>query len=146
MCHSSDGRPQRQRPVKSVAMGERWHHHCSSLLSNIVVTNNADVIFSPSLLCFLIVTGMLASQCPSLLCLYIQEVGHITPFFFLRQRTVSYDFLSYGGQKFEKRGRQILISFFKGLTLEDKYMALLNFLLFRCVFEAIFKIKVSTVS
>jgi hypothetical protein len=64
----------------------------------------------------------------------------------LLPQTAHSDFLSYGGQKFEKRGRQVLISFFKGLTLEDKYMALLNFLLFRCVFEAIFKIKVSTVS
>jgi hypothetical protein len=48
--------------------------------------------------------------------------------------------------KIGKRG-EVLISFFLGLTLEGKSMTLLNFLLlFRCVFVAIFKIKVSRVS
>jgi hypothetical protein len=45
--------------------------------------------------------------------------------------------------KIEKQGGKILISFFlKGLILEGKSMSVLKFLLlFRCVFEAMFKVK-----
>jgi hypothetical protein len=50
----------------------------------------------------------------------------------------------YGGQeKLKGEGGRGLISFFlNGLFLEDKSMSLLKFLLlFRCVFEAMFKVK-----
>jgi hypothetical protein len=47
--------------------------------------------------------------------------------------------------KIEKRGGKVLISFFlEGLLLEGKSMLLLKFLLlFRCDFEAMFKVKVN---
>jgi hypothetical protein len=47
--------------------------------------------------------------------------------------------------KIEKRGGKVLISFFlEGLLLEGKSMSLLKFLLlFRCDFEAMFKVKVN---
>jgi hypothetical protein len=50
MHHSSDGHPRRQRPVKSVARGERCHHYCPLLLCLVVAMGNANVIFSSSLL------------------------------------------------------------------------------------------------
>jgi hypothetical protein len=45
-------------------------------------------------------------------------------------------------QKIEKEGEEVLISFFlNGLFLEGKSISLLKFFLFRCVFEAMFKVK-----
>jgi hypothetical protein len=47
--------------------------------------------------------------------------------------------------KIEKQGGKVLISFFlQGSLLEGKSILLLNFLLlFRCVFEAMLKVKVN---
>jgi hypothetical protein len=50
----------------------------------------------------------------------------------------------YGGQEILKKRGNVLISFFlEGLLLEGKFMLLLKFifLLFRCVFEAMFMVK-----
>jgi hypothetical protein len=46
-------------------------------------------------------------------------------------------------EKIEKQGGKVLILFFlNGLFLEGKCISLLKyFLLFRCVFEALFKVK-----
>jgi hypothetical protein len=54
----------------------------------------------------------------------------------------------YGGQKnCKKWGGGAFDFMFEGLTLEGKSLPLLKFfLLFRCVFDAIFKIKISRVS
>jgi hypothetical protein len=51
----------------------------------------------------------------------------------------------YGGQETLKKEGEVLISFFlEGLLIEGKSMSLLKyFLLFSCVFEAIFKVKVN---
>jgi hypothetical protein len=89
---------------------------------------------------------MMMSLCPSLLCLYIRswtqsplllpQIGH----------SASRDCLSVRWKKLKKQGG-CFDFIFLGLTLESKSMSLLKFLLlFRCVFEAIFKIKVSRVS
>jgi hypothetical protein len=43
MRHSSNGRPQHQRPMKLVATGKRLCHLCPSLLRSTVATGNDDV-------------------------------------------------------------------------------------------------------
>jgi hypothetical protein len=56
-------------------------------------------------------------------------------------------FVRMVGKKIEKRGGGDFYFIFYELTLDGKSMPLLKFLLlFRCVFEAIFKIKISRVS
>jgi hypothetical protein len=57
MRHSSNERPRRQWPVKTVATDEIWRQHCLSLLCLTVATDNADGSFHPLLLSNIVATG-----------------------------------------------------------------------------------------
>jgi hypothetical protein len=80
----------------------------------------------PSPLCFIVEIGMVTSLCPSPLCLYIRSWNTVSP--------SSLDSAQCESQLF-------VCTVAKKLTLEGKSFLVFKFFLFRCVFEAIFKLK-----